>query len=121
MRSLLEAVAGRCSVKKFFSEISQNSQKSTSTAVSFLIKLQIDACKFIKKETLAQVFSCEFLRTPFPRERFRWLILAYSYTHTQMIFLLIYFQFLGNCLYRIFFQRDIVNCERKLSNRHKIT
>ena len=23
------------------------------------------ACKFIKKDTLAQVFSCEFLRTPF--------------------------------------------------------
>ena len=25
----------------------------------FLIKLQVSACNFIKKETLAQVFSCE--------------------------------------------------------------
>ena len=28
--------------------------------VSFLIKLQAEACNFIKKETLTQVFSCEF-------------------------------------------------------------
>ena len=28
--------------------------------VSFSIKLQAEACNFIKKETLAQVFSCEF-------------------------------------------------------------
>ena len=26
----------------------------------FLIKLQAEACNFIKKETLAHVFSCEF-------------------------------------------------------------
>ena len=39
-----EAVVQRCSVKKVFLEISQNSQ----------------ACNLIKKETLAQVFSCEF-------------------------------------------------------------
>ena len=37
----IEAVAPSCSVKKMFLEISQ-------------------ACNFIKKETLAQVFSCEF-------------------------------------------------------------
>ena len=28
--------------------------------VSFLIKLQAESCNFIEKETLAQVFSCEF-------------------------------------------------------------
>ena len=39
--------------KKVFLEISQNSQENTCARVSFLIK-------FIKKETLAQVFSCEF-------------------------------------------------------------
>ena len=39
-----EAVVQRCSVKKGFLEISENSQ----------------ACNFIKNETLAQVFSCEF-------------------------------------------------------------
>ena len=31
----------------------------TSVTVSFLIKLQPMACNFIKKKTLAQVFSCE--------------------------------------------------------------
>ena len=44
-----EAFAQTCSVKKVFLEISQNSQESTC-----------DVCNFIKKETLAQMFSCEF-------------------------------------------------------------
>ena len=39
----------RCSVKKVFLKILQNSQENTG-----------DTCNFIKKETLAQVFSCEF-------------------------------------------------------------
>ena len=47
-----------CSLKKVFLEISQNLQENTSARVSFLIKLQ--ACNFIKKDTLPQVFSCEF-------------------------------------------------------------
>ena len=45
---LSEAVVQRCSVKKVFLEISQISQEKP------------EACNFIKKETLAQVFSCEF-------------------------------------------------------------
>ena len=53
-----EAVVKRCSAKNVFLEISQNSQENFCASVSFLIKLQ--ACNFIKKETLAQVFSCEF-------------------------------------------------------------
>ena len=58
MRSTItEAVVWRCSVKKVFLEISQNSQENTCARVSFLIKLQALACSFIKKETLAQVFS----------------------------------------------------------------
>ena len=47
-------------MKKVFLEISQNSQKNTCATVSFLIKLQAEACNFIKKETLAQAFSGEF-------------------------------------------------------------
>ena len=43
-------VVQRCSVKKMLLEISQ---ENTCVRVSFLIKLQ-------NKETLAQVFSCEF-------------------------------------------------------------
>ena len=45
-----------------FLRISQYSQENTCARVSFLIKLQSQAwaCNFIKKETLAHVFSCEF-------------------------------------------------------------
>ena len=43
-----------------FLKISQNSQENICAGVSFLIKLQASACNFIKKETLARVFSCEF-------------------------------------------------------------
>ena len=52
-----EAVAQRCSIKKVFLEIPQNSQENTRDRVSFLIKLQASSCHFIKKETLAQVLS----------------------------------------------------------------
>ena len=41
-------------------EISQNSQENTCTRVSFLISCRPQVCNFIKKGTLAQVFSCEF-------------------------------------------------------------
>ena len=60
MSKRTEAVARRCSVKKVFLEISQNSKENTCARVSFLIKLRTSACNFIKKETLAKVFSCEF-------------------------------------------------------------
>ena len=82
MLKIKEAVVQMCSVKKVFLEISKNSQENTCARVSFLIKLQAfpvfglnterysvslriqsecgKACSFIKKETLAQVFSCEF-------------------------------------------------------------
>ena len=36
----LEAVVGRCSIKKMFLEISQNSQENSCARDSFLIKLQ---------------------------------------------------------------------------------
>ena len=41
-----------------FLNISQNSRKNTCVRVSFLVMPQ--ACNLIKKETLTQVFSCEF-------------------------------------------------------------
>ena len=43
-----------------FLENLQNLQENTCAWVSFLIKLQASVCNFIKKEALAQVFSCEF-------------------------------------------------------------
>ena len=44
-----EAVVRRCSVKKVFLEISQNSQENTCARVSFSIKLQAETCNFIEK------------------------------------------------------------------------
>ena len=51
--TLSEAATRGVLCKKMFLEISQNSQESTCARVSILIN-------FIKKEALAQVFSCEF-------------------------------------------------------------
>ena len=42
-----------------FLKTSQISQGNTCVRVSFLVKLP-EVCNFIKKETLVQVFSCEF-------------------------------------------------------------
>ena len=42
-----------------FLEVSQNSQEYTCARISFLIK-PAEVCNFIKRETLAQVLSCEF-------------------------------------------------------------
>ena len=45
-------------------------------------KFRSQACNFIKKDFLAQVFSCEFakfLRTPFFIEHLRWLLLKRLY------------------------------------------
>ena len=53
-----KAVVQRCSVKKVLLEISQNSRENTCARVSPVPESQ--ACNVIKKETLAQVFSCEF-------------------------------------------------------------
>ena len=58
-------VARRCSVKKVFLKILQSSQEAICARVSFLIKLRAEACNFIKKETLAQVFCCEFCEITF--------------------------------------------------------
>ena len=76
-----EGVTQRCSVKKVFLEISQNSQENTCARVSFLMKLQVEACNFIKNETLAQVFSCELCeisKNNFLIEHLRWLLLYHQ-------------------------------------------
>ena len=81
---LSEAVSRRCSKKlpkKVFTETSQNPQENTCKRVSLLMKLQAEACNFIKKETLAQVFSCELCeisKNTFLTENLRWLLLSYQ-------------------------------------------
>ena len=60
---MTETVARKFLVKNVFSEISQNSQENTCARDSFFDKvagLRSKAFNFIKKETLAQVFSREF-------------------------------------------------------------
>ena len=47
-------------IKMMVLKLSQNLHQSTCVGGSFLIKLQAQACNFIQKETLAQVFLCEF-------------------------------------------------------------
>ena len=59
MFSSSEAVVQRSSAIKVFLEISQNSLENTSARDSFLMKLFF-LMNFIKKESLAQLFSCEF-------------------------------------------------------------
>ena len=54
MGQCVEAVAQRFSLKKVFWEISQNSQENTCASFFFN--------NFIKKEALAQVFSCKFCK-----------------------------------------------------------
>ena len=69
----------RC--KKVFLKISQNSKENTCGRVSFFIffnKVAGGACNFIKKETLAQVFSCEFRKiskNTYFKEHLWWLLL----------------------------------------------
>ena len=48
-------------MKKVFLKTFQNSQENTCARVSFVTYLQA-SCKFVKKETLTQVFSCEFCK-----------------------------------------------------------
>ena len=51
----------RCSTKKVFLKFSPNSQGNTCARVSFLNKVpDLRGATLLKKETLAQVFSCEF-------------------------------------------------------------
>ena len=68
----------RCSVKTLLLKISQNSKENTCSRVSILIELQAEVYNFIKKETLAQVFSCEFceiFKNTFFIEHLWWLLL----------------------------------------------
>ena len=70
---LLRNCHQRCSVKKVFLEISQNSQENGCVRVYFLIKLQAWGLQFYLKRDSDTGFSCEFceiskntcfLRTP---------------------------------------------------------
>ena len=59
-KSTRKAATGGFLLKKLFLKIPQNSQENICVRVSFLIKLRVLTCNFIKKEALAQVLSREF-------------------------------------------------------------
>ena len=76
--------------KKVFLEILQNSPENNCARVSFLIKLQVLVCNFIKKESLAQVFSfefCEISKNNFFTEHLR---TTASSTHREVFYLVQY-------------------------------
>ena len=70
-------------MEKVFLKISQNSQENTCAKVSLLIKLQAKASNFIKKETLAQVFSCEFCKISKNTFSYRTPLVAASWNKTR--------------------------------------
>ena len=69
----------RCSVKKVFLEISQNSQENTYARVSFFNKVaSLRSTTLLKKRLWHRCFPVNFvrfLRTPFFIEHLRWLLL----------------------------------------------
>ena len=49
-------------LKKMFFKNSQNSQQKKSFQGLFLNKFQVNTCKYFEKETLTQVFFCQFFK-----------------------------------------------------------
>ena len=88
-----ETASQRCSMKKEFLKVLQNSQENTWTGVSFLIKFQAETYNFIKKKILVQVFSCEFCEicktTVFPSRTPPWLFLTtdISESNSEQLFM----------------------------------
>ena len=76
---LTEVVSRRCSVKKMFLKISQNSQENTCARVSFLIKIQALGLQLYQKERLRRkcfpANFAKFSRITFFIEHFWWLLL----------------------------------------------
>ena len=88
--TILEKVIETVSHPEVFCEKnSQNSQENTCVRVYFSIKSQVEACNFIKKETLTHVFCCtfcEFFKNTFFIEHFRWLLLKMLKSESESLF-----------------------------------
>ena len=76
----LEAVTQKCSVKKVFLKISQNSQENTCARVLFFNKVAgIRAATLFNKRIWHRCYPVnftKFLRTPFLTEQLRWPLLS---------------------------------------------
>ena len=80
---LSEAVVQRCSVKKTFLEISQNSQENSCVRVSLLKK----STSLLKKRLWHRCFPAnfvKFLRTSFLTKNLWWLLLFYHNNSTKI-------------------------------------
>ena len=73
------------SVKKVILKISQNLQEKQLFQSLVFNKVADLACNFIKKETLAQVFSCEFCEIFKNTFSYRTPLVAASVTLKQMV------------------------------------
>ena len=120
-----EAVIRRCSLKKVFLANFANFTEKRLCQSLFLVKLHFSACNFIKKETLAQVFSCKFCKickntfsfrappvapSPFLQNNFRRLFLKNttdSYFHFT-VKKVTWSSFYSNCPLLIWFYENIL-------------
>ena len=74
--------------KKGVLKVSQNWQENICARVSFLIKLQVEICIFIKKNTLMRVFSSEFwkiFKNIFFIKYFLCLLLYVAWTSSKLL------------------------------------
>ena len=92
-----DIVTQRCCVKNVFLEILENSQENTRARVFLLIKLHapVSACNFIKKDTLVQMFSCEFCEISKNTFSYRTSLVAAS-SSSKQVFLKISWYSQGN-------------------------
>ena len=71
-----------------FLESSQISQENTCARVSFLIKLQTEACNSLKKRFWRRCFPmnfAKFFRASFYKERLRWLLLHLAFNIIMLL------------------------------------
>ena len=77
-----EAVVRKCSIKRVFLNISQNSEENNCAGVSFSTKLQVDYCR---KEIAARVFSYK-IPTCFIKNISGWRILDMKFFQAFFFF-----------------------------------
>ena len=113
---LTGAVVWRCSVKKVFLDISQNSRENTCARVSFLVKLQAWGLTLLEKRLWHRCFSAnfaKFLRIPFIKEHLWKLTLSlFPLTLSFLLNALNENDFTFNLqcphIYSVFYHRNII-------------
>ena len=110
----------RCSVKKVFFEISQNSQEKTCARVSFLINFIKTLITLTLLKTRLRCFPVnfvKFLRTPFSIEHLWWLLLIefFCYQISHLCFCNgLYWMWSLFCTFGCFLQVVLFVCALKM-------